>query len=668
MSERYFRVAVNAPLPEALTYSFSEVEQEIGRGTSVLVPLGRGSRKIEGIVLEQLESPGPHKLKSIFSVHPERPRLSNSYVSWLEWIAAYYCHPIGQVFASAFPPLKKTGRQNKTQKPPVIQSVEASTPLNLMDEQRKCYEDIRKNWDFQVHLLHGVTGSGKTEVYLRLLQDCLEQKKTGIVLVPEISLTPQLLHRFSARFGDSVAVIHSHLTEREKTNQWWAAVDKRTPILVGARSALFCPIENLGLIIIDEEHEPSFKQDEKFKYHARDAAIMLAKQSNCPIVLGSATPSLESWKNAMDQKYQLHQMKHRVSDRSLPEIAVLDLKDHKPKDRPFWLTALLEQEITETLQRKEQVALFLNRRGVAQTVLCDSCGFTHECPNCAIGLTLHGKSHLVCHYCEYSAPLTGKCPDCSDGILKAIGLGTESIEQELAKIFPEARLARADRDEISNREQLEEFIRKVEHREVDILIGTQMIAKGLDFPGLTLVGLVLADVGFHLPDFRASERSFQLLTQMSGRSGRHSEKPGRVIIQTYNPDHPSIVYTQQKDFESFANEELGLREPLGYPPFGRLAMLRIQGLDFDKSLDCAKLARSRANQLLEKLQLSEELQILGPSPAPLSKLRGQFRFQVLIKSKTAQVLSRFLRPFMGDQKWIPAGTKVQVDVDPMNMM
>jgi primosomal protein N' (replication factor Y) len=469
--------------------------------------------------------------------------------------------------------------------------MEGETPPVMTEEQHASFESISKFKTFSSHLVFGVTGSGKTEIYLRLLEKVLEEGKTGIVLVPEISLTPQLIQRFSRRFGDKIAALHSQLTDRERTTQWWDIIEGRKRILVGARSALFCPIQNLGLIIVDEEHEPSYKQDEKLKYNGRDAAVMLAKQADCPIVLGSATPSLETWKNAVEKKYHLHTLKNRVANRSLPDMLVVDLREEKASEEaqklkeekyshlPFWMSPLLFEKMRSTLDDGYQAALFLNRRGVAQMVLCPACGHTRECPNCDINLTLHHHTHLVCHYCDYHESLKNKCPDCSEGHLEAMGLGTELLENDLAKLFPDKKIARADRDEIQTRTDLEDLILGMEEGTIDILVGTQMIAKGLDFPKLKLVGLVLADVGFNLPDFRATERSFQLITQMSGRSGRHvkpGESPGTVVIQTYNPEHESLVFAQKHDFEGFAQQELNNRSALSYPPVGKLLGFRLQ--------------------------------------------------------------------------------------------
>lgn len=662
---KYYQVAVDAPLPQLLTYSS---EDTISVGASVVVPLGR--RKCTGVVFSQTSEPGPHEIKNIIEVDSSQPVLTPSFLKWIEWLSDYYIHPLGQVAALSFPPLSANVKKRKSKKAPVVKSVERSEAMTFTDEQKKCYDDISEAKNFSVHLLHGVTGSGKTEIYLQLLEKVLIEGRRGLVLVPEISLTPQLVERFASRFGDKIAVIHSHLTEREKTDQWWSIVSGEKSILIGARSALFCPIDDLGLIVVDEEHEPSYKQDEKLKYHARDAAIMLARNSDCPIVLGSATPSLESWAHARSNKYRLHQMKSRVSHRSLPQIAVVDMriKSDAPSDLPFWLSTQLYNAIAETLENRQQVALFLNRRGMAQTTMCRACGFTHRCPNCEIALTLHGDRHLVCHYCEYGTRKEDNCPHCKDGELFALGIGTEQIEKEMTKLFPEATVARADRDEIQSRESLEELIHRMENNEIQILVGTQMIAKGLDFKNLTLVGLVLADVGFNLPDFRSTERSFQLLTQVSGRSGRHFDDGGKVVIQTYNTEYEALRFAQAADFEGFAESELRLREELLYPPLGRLAALRISSSNLRSAEQAARICADRAQQLKTKNSRYSEIRVLGPAPAPLFKIRNQYRYHLLLKSPPAPVLSAFCRQLLGDLKWSPTGTKVQVDIDPIHLL
>ncbi|CAN5725733.1 hypothetical protein BH10BDE1_BH10BDE1_29810 [soil metagenome] len=709
---RVWNVAIDAPLGP-LSYLIPETFDvaKITRGTSVLVPLG--GRKVHGVLLgESANTPTGFKLKPIIEILADRPPLPTVYVEWLEWLAKYYVHPFGQTLELAFPPLaraklKKDGTRSKSRKAPLI-DVEASAArvdhsVNLTPEQTSVVESILgantatdadgDHRKFGAHLLFGVTGSGKTEVYMELIARTVARGEQALVLVPEIALTPQLIERFARRFGDQIAVIHSHLTPREKTDNWWSAREGEKPILIGARSALFCPMEKLGLIVIDEEHESSFKQDETLRYHARDAAVMLAKLRDHPIVLGSATPSLETWQNATSGRYHLHRLPSRVHGVQMPRVEVVDLRESRDLDRqtgresiqttavtsmtrPFWLSKELHVALTETLERGEQSALFLNRRGIAQAVVCPSCGDSPQCPNCEVALTLHGRSDLICHYCDYHESMKESCGACHDGEPKPLGLGTERIEQDLSKLFPAARLIRMDRDEIQNREDLEDAIAKIENRDVDILIGTQMIAKGLDFPGLTLVGLVLADVAFNLPDFRASERAFQLLTQVAGRAGRHlKDRQGHVVLQTYNPEHPSIQYTLAHDYEGFAAHDLGFREQLGYPPHGRLAALKISGPDLAvverAAQNIAKHARDLAD--IHRKRASSEgkpvISVLGPAPAPLSKLRNLFRYQILIKgSNGAAPVSAFCRTLSEHLGDLPPKVKLAIDIDALHLL
>jgi primosomal protein N' (replication factor Y) len=677
-SPTLWKVAVDAPLPGLLTYELPHElvsNSQVCRGAAVLVPLGR--RTVNGLLIEATKDAGEYKLKTIIDLNPGRPTLSPHFIKWLEWLSRYYVYPIGQVVSLAYPPLARSVKKRKSKRSAVVPDLPASTPPKLTEEQSTVIAGIQAFSGFQTHLVHGVTGSGKTEIYMQLLDTIVQRGQRGLVLVPEISLTPQLIDRFTRRFGSLVAVIHSHLTPREKTNQWWAAVEGDKQILIGARSALFCPIPNLGMIVIDEEHESSFKQDEKLKYHARDAAIVLAKFSDCPVVLGSATPSLESWLNAKKGRYLLHQLKARVAGRELPNIEVIDLRQEREYKKaagadevsPFWMSKHLHNAITETLEKGQQAALFLNRRGIAQSVICPLCGYVPACPNCAVKLTLHGKSHLLCHYCDFHETMTEHCRDCREGEPKPMGIGTEMVERDLARLYPGKRISRMDRDEISSREDLEKVIREVESREVDLLVGTQMIAKGLDFPGLTLVGLVMADVAFNLPDFRASERSFQLLTQVSGRSGRHLDSgAGRVIIQTYNPEHPSIQFTCAHDFEGFAEAELEFRKILAYPPFGRLASFKIQGIDLEKVIHTSKMLRSRASALQARSAPLAGIEILGPAQAPLARLRNNYRWQLLLKGPDAAALGGLCRSLLENQDWIPAGVKVAVDIDAVHLL
>lgn len=671
------RVAVNAPLLEPLSY-LENPEFKSRRGDIVNVPLGR--RTTMGIVLgeDATEAQAEIQYKAISSQETQWPAFDDTFLKWLEWIADYYIYPLGQVAQQALPPLKRTIKARASKRPPVVPVLDRTEKPTLTEEQSNCLKQIDLSQGFSAHLVRGVTGSGKTEIYLRLFEQCLQQGKKGIFLLPEISLTPQLVNRFVERFGDEVAVFHSQLTDRERTDQWWQIVEGEKKILIGARSALFCPIKNLGLIVVDEEHETSFKQDEKLKYNGRDCAVMLARFSQCAVVLGSATPSLESWKNAIDGKYVLHTLNSRVAQRPMPKIETVDMRlekennDRKP-NLPFWLSQSLFEQIEKALEKKEQVALLLNRRGLANLVFCRTCGYSAECPNCDVSLILHARHHLICHYCDYHETYKVKCPDCSEGELSPMGLGTEKVEEDLRGLFPQARLARADRDEIQSRAEMEELITQMENLEIDILVGTQMIAKGLDFPKLNLVGLVLADVGFNLPDFRATEKSFQLIMQMSGRSGRHvdqnSDQVGRVVVQTYNTTHDSLVYAQNHDYLGFAEHELQCREPLHYPPFQKMIVFRIQSMKSDLAQTTAQMVKSRLSALIQKYESHfSGIEVLGPAFAPLSKLKNQHRMHIIIKGPQPKALNVLTRQVLADEKWIPTQTRVIVDVDPSSLL
>ena len=677
------KVAVDAPLLDPLTY-LQNPEFTVSRGDIVNVTLG--NRKIKGFVLSAFTTTQEEinkefgkeiKLKPVVTKDEEWIKLHDPHLSWLEWVAHYYIHPIGQVIQLAFPPLTKQTKARASKRPPVVPILAPTAKPNLTQEQKKCIDGIDLNAGFRTHLVHGVTGSGKTEIYLRLFEQCLEKKQKGLFLLPEISLTPQLTNRFVERFGDQVAVLHSQLTDRERTNQWWQIIQGEKSILIGARSALFCPVENVGLIVVDEEHETSFKQDEKLKYNGRDCAIMLAKHHGCAVILGSATPSLESWKNAIENKYQLHSLASRVADRPLPDITIADMRLEKENmDRsimtPFWLSKELFEKMKVSLANKEQVALLLNRRGMAQVVFCQKCGYTADCPNCDISLTLHARHHLVCHYCDYHQNFEPKCPDCAEGELTPLGLGTERVEEDLKTLFPDKIIARADRDEITTRVEMEELIANMENGDIDILIGTQMIAKGLDFPKLKLVGLLLADVGFNLPDFRSSEKSFQLITQMSGRAGRHvtgDESPGSVVIQAYNTEHESLTFAKRHDFVGFAEHELLNRSPLNYPPFQKMLSFRIQSMSEEKSQTTAKYILARAQALKEKYpQFFSQIEVLGPAASPLSRLKNQYRYHLILKGSKAVELNQLARQIISDEKWIPTQVKVLIDVDPMSLL
>jgi len=541
----------------------------------------------------------------------------------------------------------------------------APTPT---DEQRVALDALvaaARAGGFASFLLHGITSSGKTEVYLRLIAEVLEGGRDAIVLVPEISLTPQLAARFRARFGDQVAVLHSGLTDAERHGQWRLIRGGKVRIVVGARSAIFAPVARLGVVIVDEEHDPSFKQEEGVRYNARDVALVRARAAGALAVLGSATPSLESFFRAQQGRMTLLELRHRATPRPLPEVEVVDLKRYQTGPEGF-LSAPLSQALDQVLERGEQAILFLNRRGFSTFLLCRLCGHVFRCVHCSVSLTYHraGAERISCHYCGYSRGVPARCPTCGGQEIIRMGMGTEQLEEGLRLRFPEARIARLDRDTAGGR-GLRRILDRVNRGEVDILVGTQMVTKGHDFPQVTLVGVISADLGLHFPDFRASERTFQLLTQVAGRAGR-GEQPGRVVVQTYSPEHPSISHARTHDFVAFYTEEVESRRDLIYPPWGHLAAVRLDGAD-------ATAVEQRARELVERgrrdLTPGRPVVILGPAEAPIQKLKGKTRWLVLLKSRQRADLRKVLEAMVAGALDERGGqVRISVDVDPLMML
>ena len=521
--------------------------------------------------------------------------------------------------------------------------------------------------EFRGYLLHGITGSGKTEVYLHIIADALAEGRTALVLVPEISLTPQLAARFRARFGDRVAVLHSGLRDRERFDEWTRLREGRAQIALGARSAVFAPLERLGVVVVDEEHDASFKQEEGVRYQARDVALVRAQRARALCVLGSATPSLESYHGAESGRLTLLALGERPTARPLPAVDLVDLRVYRP-DLDSMLTAPLAQAVTETLARGEQVILFLNRRGFHTFVLCVRCGHPFRCPSCSVSLTYHRQlDRLLCHYCGHSERIATRCPACqATGSIARRGLGTERVADGLAQRFPRARIARLDRDAAAGR-GVERVLGRMARGEVDILVGTQMVAKGHDFPGVTLVGVLLADTGLSLPDFRASERTFQLLTQVAGRAGR-GERAGRVIIQSYRTDAVAVAAAQGHDYLGFYRSEVEARRELDYPPFGHLAALRLDGAEADEVEAEARGLAERARQLGAGGE--SRVTVLGPSEAPLVRLKGRTRWHMWLRARERRDLRGFLRALIPAER--PAGrsgrVRVTIDVDPVSAL
>lgn len=517
---------------------------------------------------------------------------------------------------------------------------------------------------FQSFLLFGVTGSGKTEVYLRAIAEVLAAGRGALVLVPEIALTPQLAARFRARFGDAVAVLHSGLAEGERFDQWRRLRAGEARIALGARSAVFAPVARLGIIVVDEEHDSSFKQEEGVRYNARDVALVRAQRAGAACVLGSATPALETFANAIEGRLSLLELPRRATAQTLPEVEIVDLTRHQP-DPETLLSSPLRAALEATLAAGEQAILFLNRRGFATFVVCVGCGHAFRCPHCSVSLTYHrAGERLRCHYCGFAAAVPVSCPACAaDGTIQRLGLGTERIEHALRERYPKARIGRLDRDTAAGR-GLGDVLGKVAARELDILVGTQMVTKGHDFPGVTLVGVLVADSALSLPDFRAAERTFQLLTQVAGRAGR-GERPGRVLIQSYAAAHPAIVCAKTHDYRGFFATESASRAELGYPPHGRLIAIRFEGSD-------EVAVRALADELAERVRCStgaaRGVALLGPAEAPLARLKGQARWHLWARARDRGALRAYVRDLVAGLDRAHAGVRVSVDVDPVSAL
>lgn len=512
-------------------------------------------------------------------------------------------------------------------------------------------------------LIHGITGSGKTEIYLQAISMVIEQGKEAIVLVPEISLTPQTVRRFRARFGDMVSVLHSHLTDGQRFDEWSKINDGLVKIVIGARSALFAPFRNIGLIVVDEEHDNSYKQSEAPRYHARDVAIMRGFIEHAVVVLGSATPSFESYTNALNGKYYLAELMKRVENRLLPTVNVVDYRlDSREPGQSNIITKILKNAVAERLSRSEQTILFLNRRGYARQMLCEQCGYVAECPDCSVAYTYHRQRQtLSCHLCGNVIQAHAHCPECNSENIRYSGTGTEKIEAMVGAIFKGARIIRMDSDTMRKISSYEEALERFRRGDADILIGTQMIAKGLDFPNVTLVGVINADHGLHIPDFRACERTFQLLTQVSGRSGR-GDIHGEVIIQTFNPENETIKLAVEQDFKKFYQYDMSVRQALSYPPAGHLIAIHFKGEELN--------AVSRiANEFMEKIRpvCHQEMVISEPAPAPIERIKGKYRFQIILRGlKLKRIRDHIRQLVLHECK--NKGVEIYVDVDAQSLM
>lgn len=722
-------VAVAAPLDKALSYLLPEALQAKARvGVRLRVPLGR--RQVTGFLLAV--APGDAKgLKPVAEVLDEAPLFAPELIPFFERAAAYYSFPIGEMIRTALPaglggnrervsilyekvyaPLERQGEPAGARQREILEVIRGQAPIGLAQlrqlfdaphaplrrlveqgfvaeseqerlrdpffaepavadsppqttgEQRQVLERIGAGLErggFYPCLLHGVTGSGKTEIYLRSIEQALEAGRRALVLVPEIALTPQLVGRFRARFSGrqtAIAVLHSGLSEGERYDAWRAIARGDVDIVIGARSAIFAPLQQLGIIVVDEEHEASYKQSEGFRYNARDLALLRGQMEGAAVILGSATPAVTSFHRAASGQTECLSLPGRVLSRPLPQVELVDLTE-----TPFgeYLSEPLAQALSATLERGEQALLLLNRRGFSPYLLCADCGTTFRCPNCEITLTYHqGQRLLRCHYCDFAQTPPDTCPSCQ-GEVQPEGVGTERLEQDLAERFPQARIARMDRDTTTRKGAHQKLVGQMMRGEIDILVGTQMVAKGHDFPQVTLVGVINADSMLNFPDFRSAERTFSLLTQVAGRAGRGA-LTGQVLIQTYSPDHYALQCAAMHDYQAFYTQEIAFREALGYPPFGFLVNLVLAGNEAER------VGRAAADLAGGLEAVAGEVEVLGPAPCPLARLRGKTRMQILLKSPQRPALRRLLAHLEPLRRQLPGGVSLSLDVDPIDML
>ena len=664
---KFAEIAIALPIDHIFHYSIPEkLSGEIAIGKRVFVPFQ--NRTAVGYVVGFSEIADVKGVKDIISVIDKEPVLTEEMLKLTKWVKDNYFCSWGEAIAAVIPSGIKKGKEaigsrlKETENAP--EKFPQSVPHNLMEEQSRALKSVIESVDkheYRTFLLHGITASGKTEVYLQAIEHVLKASRQAIVLVPEISLTPQTIERFSSRFGDHVAVIHSRLTPAKRFLEWKRIKEGKANIVVGARSAVFSPMKNLGLIIIDEEHETSYKQDDVPRYHARDVAEERARLNSCPLILGSATPSLESFYKAKNGIYRLVRLTKRVDERLLPKAKIVDMRMELAARRRITIfSKVFLDAVANTLKAGKQAMIFLNRRGFSTFINCKKCGFIVKCKRCDTTLVYHFENKkLICHYCNYTVNPPDACPKCKSDYIKYLGLGTEKVESEISRSFPHAKIARMDSDTTVKRGSHDRILGDFKSGRTNLLVGTQMIAKGLDFPEVTLVGVVSADVSLNIPDFRASERTFNLLTQVGGRAGR-GEDGGEVIIQTYTPSHYAIIAAAKHDYEKFYNEEIVARKELLFPPFISLTKVTVRARN-------DALAAKVAEELKIAIRSADaEMLIAGPSPAPIARMRGYYRYNIVLKAKERLAMCELLKKVLGTFRK-PAGVLIAVDVDPVSM-
>lgn len=656
----YADVAVCLPLSRTFVYQLPE-PTAIGCRVSVRFR----NREVDGFVVGLPQNaPADIEIHKVREVLDRAPLLRPEVLELCRWISDYYLAPLGEVLKSALPPgitqkhLDRFDGAAETQPNP-------AAPFLLTTDQLKALYAIEQSRGFNTILLHGVTGSGKTEIYIQAAGYAILRGKTCLVLVPEIGLTPQLTERFAMRFPGRVAVLHSSLTRKQRIDEWLRIYNGQAPVVVGTRSAVFAPLPDLGLLIVDEEHETTYKQEETPRYHARDTAIMRAKRAGATVVLGSATPSMESFRNAEAKKFEYVHLTSRVEDRPLPDVEIVNMREeYAVEGKQTVFSRRLLQAIGERLERREQTMVLLNRRGFAAFLLCRHCGFTFQCTSCSVSLTYHRSiDKLLCHYCGLAKRPPERCSECRSEYIHYVGEGTERIEADLRELFADARIGRIDRDTMKHVRDFTRVLGGFRNGEIDILVGTQMIAKGHDFPLVTLVGVLAADAALSLPDFRAAERTFQLLTQVAGRSGR-GDRLGEVIIQSFFPDHYTFQLACTQRFEDFYARESRYRQAMFYPPFTVLAGIVVT----DRDKERASCEARAVGGFLDRVR-TDSVRILGPAPAPLERVKRLHRYQLLVKAGSRSTLHRLLAALQGHLEGRKlGGTRVLIDVDPVSLL
>ena len=534
---------------------------------------------------------------------------------------------------------------------------------NLTAEQSMAIKEIEESEENLI-LLKGVTGSGKTEVYMRIVEKTLKEGKSAIVLVPEIALTPQMIERFKGRFGSNVALFHSKLSDGERFDEWYRVKEGKASLIIGARSAIFLPAKNLGLIIIDEEHENTYKSDQNPKYQTKEVAEYIAKLKGCKVILGSATPTIESYYRAISGEMKLVELNHRVDNKPMPEMMLVDMREELRSGNKSLFSRRLYASMKEKLEKGEQIILFLNRRGFSTFVSCRSCGYVFHCENCDISMTYHKNGFLVCHYCGKTKKQPNLCPKCGSKYVKFFGAGTERVEEEVRRHFKNAKILRMDVDTTRAKDSHEKIYNVFKSREADILIGTQMVSKGLDFPNVTLVGILAADMSLNVPDYRAAERSFQIITQVAGRAGR-GDKEGEVIVQTYTPEHYSLQYAKKYDYEDFYEKEFTIRAMMGYPPFGRILLINGTGKKED---ELKKQMIYLGKKVKEKAEEFGGLEVLGPTPCIIYRIKENYRWQIIVKGEFSSKFSKSIKDILYDKaNNVYNDIRVSMDINPNSL-